>query len=186
MVTGDPARKLSYGELIGGRYFDQPMAWNGKIGNDLVAAGQAKPKPPSAYKVVGQSPPRFDVPAKVFGKLDYVTDIKVPGMLHGRMIRPPVAGALPVAVDDGSVRDLPGVHELSAATTATKAVPPATYASSYRLKNILQINRCPCGPGPTRLSRFFERQAHRAAPRLGHPVTIPSEIGSLGSLSRLF
>jgi nicotinate dehydrogenase subunit B len=35
----------------------------------------------------------------VFGKLDYVTDIKVPGMLHGRMIRPPVAGASPVAVD---------------------------------------------------------------------------------------
>ena len=96
-VTGDPARKLSYGELIGGRYFDLTMTWNGKIGNDLVAEGQAKPKPPSAYKIVGQSPPRFDVPAKVFGKVDYVTDIKVPGMLHGRMIRPPVAGASPVA-----------------------------------------------------------------------------------------
>ena len=110
MVTGDPARKLSYGELIGGRYFDLPMTWNGKIGNDLVAEGRAKSKPPSAYKIVGQSPPRFDVAAKVFGKLDYVTDTKVPGMLHGRMIRPPVAGALPVAVDDGSVRDLPGVR----------------------------------------------------------------------------
>ena len=110
VVTLDPARKLSYGELIGGRYFDLPMSWNGKIGNDLVAEGQAKPKPPNAYKIVGQSPPRFDVPAKVFGKLDYVTDIKVPGMLHGRMIRPPVAGALPVTIDDGSVHDLPGVR----------------------------------------------------------------------------
>ena len=109
-VTGDSARKLSYGELIGGRYFDLSMTWNGKMGNDLVAQGQAKPKPPNAYKIVGQSPPRFDVPAKVFGQLDYVTDIKVPGMLHGRMIRPPVAGALPVAVDEGSVRDLPGVR----------------------------------------------------------------------------
>jgi CO/xanthine dehydrogenase Mo-binding subunit len=86
------------------------MTWNGKIGNDLVVAGQAKPQPPSAYKIVGQSPPRFDVPAKVFGKLDYVTDIKVPGMLHGRMIRAPVSGALPVAVDDGSAHDLPGVR----------------------------------------------------------------------------
>jgi hypothetical protein len=74
-------------------------ASNGKLGNDLVAEGQAKPKPPSAYKIVGQSPPRFDVPAKVFGRLDYVTDITVPGMLHGRMIRPPVAGAMPLAVD---------------------------------------------------------------------------------------
>ena len=109
-VTGDPARKLSYGELIGGRYFDLAMTWNGKIGNDLVAEGQAKPKPPSAYKIVGQSPPRFDVPAKVLGKLDYVTDIKVPGMLHGRMIRPPVAGASPAAIDEGSVHDIPGVR----------------------------------------------------------------------------
>jgi len=109
-VTGDPARKLGYGELIGDRYFDLPMKWNGKLGNDLVAEGQAKPKPPSAYKIVGQSPPRFDVPAKVFGKLDYVTDVKVPGMLHGRMIRPPVAGAVPIAVDEGSVRDIPGVR----------------------------------------------------------------------------
>src|SRR5215469_14450 len=93
-VSGDLARKVSYGELIGGRYFDLPMKWNGKLGNDLVAEGQAKPKPPAAYKIVGRSPPRFDVPAKVFGTLDYVTDIKVPGMLHGRMLRPPVAGAV--------------------------------------------------------------------------------------------
>jgi nicotinate dehydrogenase subunit B len=109
-VSGDPARRVGYGELIGGRYFDLPMKWNGKLGNDLVAEGQAKPKPPSAYKIVGQSPPRFDVPAKVFGKLDYVTDVKVPGMLHGRMIRPPVAGAVPVAVDESSIRDIPGIR----------------------------------------------------------------------------
>src|SRR6266446_7053672 len=86
------------------------MNWNGKLGNDLVAEGQAKPKPPSAYKIVGTSPPRFDVPAKVFRTLDYVTDVKVPGMLHGRMIRPPVAGAVPLAVDESSVRDIPGVR----------------------------------------------------------------------------
>src|SRR5438094_1354967 len=98
-VTGDPARKLSYGELIGDRYFDLPMKWNGKLGNDLVAEGQAKPKPPAAYKIVGTSPPRFDVSAKVFGTLDYVTDVEVPRMLHGRMIRPPVAGAVPPAIE---------------------------------------------------------------------------------------
>jgi CO/xanthine dehydrogenase Mo-binding subunit len=109
-VSGDTARQISYGELIGGRYFDLPMKWNGKLGNDLVAEGQAKPKPYSAYKIVGQSPPRFDVPAKVFGQLDYVTDIKVPSMLHGRMIRPPVAGAVPLAVDEGSIRDIPGAR----------------------------------------------------------------------------
>jgi nicotinate dehydrogenase subunit B len=109
-VSGDPASRVSYGELIGGRYFDLPLKWNGKLGNDLVAEGEAKPKPPAAYKIVGTSPPRFDVPAKVFGTLDYVTDVKVPGMLHGRMIRPPVAGAVPLAVDESSVREIPGVR----------------------------------------------------------------------------
>src|SRR5437588_8227546 len=65
---------------------------------------------PSHAARCGQSPPRFDVPAKVFGKLDYVTDVKVPGMLHGRMIRPPVAGAVPVAIDEASMRDISGVR----------------------------------------------------------------------------
>ena len=36
IVSGDPARRVGYGELIGGRYFDLPMMWNGKLGNDLV------------------------------------------------------------------------------------------------------------------------------------------------------
>jgi hypothetical protein len=85
-----------------------PMNWDGKIGNDLVAEGQPTPKPPGGYEIVGQSPPRFDVPAKVFGTLDSVTDTKVSGMLQGRMVRSPVAGAVPVAVDEGSVRDIPG------------------------------------------------------------------------------
>src|SRR6516162_3761539 len=109
-VPGEPARKISYGELIGGRYFDLTLKWNGKLGNDLVAEGQAKAKPPSCYNIVGQSSPRFDVPAQVFGKLDYVTDVKMPGMLHARMTRPPVAGAVPVAVDESAVRDIPGVR----------------------------------------------------------------------------
>jgi CO/xanthine dehydrogenase Mo-binding subunit len=41
---------------------------------------------------------------------DYVTDIEAPGMLHGRMIRPPVAGAVPLAVDESSIRDIQGVR----------------------------------------------------------------------------
>lgn len=109
-VAADPAERVSYGELIGGRYFQAPMEWNGTLGNDLVATGKAKPKRPDQYKIVGQSIPRADVARKVFARLDYVTDLKLPGMLHGRMIRPPVAGALPVAVEESSLRDIPGVR----------------------------------------------------------------------------
>jgi nicotinate dehydrogenase subunit B len=112
VVSGldDPEKRVGYGDLIGGRYFDERLDWNGKLGNQLVASGQAKPKRPDQYKVVGQSIPRRDVAQKVFARLDYVTDVKVADMLHGRMIRPPVAGAVPVEVDEHSVSEIPGVR----------------------------------------------------------------------------
>jgi nicotinate dehydrogenase subunit B len=109
-IVSDGGKSVSYGELIGGRYFNAALQWNGQIGNGLVATGQAKPKPPSAYKLVGTSVPRNEVAAKVFGKLDFVTDVKVPGMVHGRMIRPQIAGAMPQEVDEASVKDIPGAR----------------------------------------------------------------------------
>jgi CO/xanthine dehydrogenase Mo-binding subunit len=104
------ASKVSYGELIGGRHFDVTLEWNKQIGNDLAINGKAKPKAPAEYKLVGKGGVRRrDVPPKVLGTLEYMVDVKVPGMLHGRMIRPPVAGAVPTAVDEASVQDIPGV-----------------------------------------------------------------------------
>ena len=108
-VAGDAKKRVSYAELIGGRYFNAKLKWNGEIGNGLVAVGEAKPKTPESYTVVGKSFPRRDIAGKVFAQASYVTDVKVPGMVHGRMVRPPIAGAMPLAVDEASVRDIPGV-----------------------------------------------------------------------------
>ncbi|MEA2936529.1 MAG: nicotinate dehydrogenase subunit [Alphaproteobacteria bacterium] len=106
----DPGKKVSYGELIGGRYFDHQLEWNKQVGNDLSIKAKAKPKSPSEYKTVGKAGTRRrDVPPKVLGTLEYMVDVKVPGMLHGRMIRPSVAGAVPTAIDEASVKDIPGV-----------------------------------------------------------------------------
>jgi nicotinate dehydrogenase subunit B len=109
-ASNDATKKVSYAELIGGRYFNVQLEWNGKIGNPLYAPGKAKPKDPKDHKVVGQPIKRFDVAPKVFCQEDYVCDAKVPGMVHGRVIRPPVAGATPVSVDEASVKDIPGVR----------------------------------------------------------------------------
>jgi nicotinate dehydrogenase subunit B len=109
-VVGEPGKRVTYADLVGGKYFNHKIEWNGKYGNDLVATGKTKPKSPDQYKVVGKSVPRRDIAGKVFGTDNFVTDVKVPGMLHGRMIRPPVAGATPVSVDEASVRDIPGVR----------------------------------------------------------------------------
>ena len=101
-------KKTSYAELIGGKYFNVQLEWNKQIGNQLYAPGKAQPKKHTEYKIVGKSIPRDDIAPVVFGTQDYVTDVKVPGMVHARMIRPQVAGAVPVKVDESSIGDIPG------------------------------------------------------------------------------
>jgi CO/xanthine dehydrogenase Mo-binding subunit len=107
---GASGRRVSYGELIGGRYFDVQLQWNGKIGNDLLVGGTAPLKNHAQYRVVGKSLPRADIRDKLFGREVYNTDVRVPGMLHGRMIRPPVAGAVPIKVDQAALSHLPDVQ----------------------------------------------------------------------------
>jgi CO/xanthine dehydrogenase Mo-binding subunit len=102
-------RHVTYAGLVARGALEAPLEWNGQYGNGLVATGRARPKAPDQYRVVGQPVARRDVPAKVLGAAEYVVDHRLPGMLHGRMIRPPVAGASPVDVDMGSVADIPGV-----------------------------------------------------------------------------
>jgi CO/xanthine dehydrogenase Mo-binding subunit len=107
-AKGDTTKKASYAELIGGQYFNVQLDWNKEVGNALYAPGKAQPKKPSEYKIVGRPIKRQDVAPKVFCEQDFITDIKVPGMVHGRMIRPAVAGALPIKVDESSIKDIPG------------------------------------------------------------------------------
>jgi nicotinate dehydrogenase subunit B len=104
----DAAKKASYAELIGGRYFNVQLDWNKQMGNTLYAPGKAKPKDPKDYKIVGKPIAREDIAPKVYAQEDFCTDVKVPGMVHGRMIRPAVAGAVPVKVDESSIKDIPG------------------------------------------------------------------------------
>ena len=104
-VKADPARRVSYGELIGGNKFNVTLTGN----NVDAATGQAKVKTTQELKIVGQSPQRYDIPAKVDGSLMWAVDVKVPGMVHARNVKPPVAGAKLVDIDESSVRGLPGL-----------------------------------------------------------------------------
>ena len=101
---GTPGRSVTYGELIGGKRFNVTLT--GK--NTDTTTGVAKLKPVQELKNVGKSPKRYDVPAKVDGTLKWAVDVKLPGMVHARNVRPPVAGATLVSIDEASVKDLPG------------------------------------------------------------------------------
>jgi nicotinate dehydrogenase subunit B len=109
-VVSDGSKKTTYADLIGGRYFNVQLQWNKEVGNTLYAPGKAQPKKPSEYKIVGQPLRREDIAPKVYCRQDFATDVKVPGMVHGRVIRPPVAGATPVSVDESSIKDIQGVR----------------------------------------------------------------------------
>jgi nicotinate dehydrogenase subunit B len=105
-----PARSIGIGDLVTRETLDGTLAWNGKFGGALAVTAQTEPKAQDQYTVVGRPLPRHDIPAKVFAELEYCHNVAVPGMLHGRMIRPPVANARPIAVDNASVADIPGVR----------------------------------------------------------------------------
>lgn len=109
-LRADPARRSGYGELIGGGHFDVYLEWNGSYGNALDAQGSAAPKDPSEYRVVGQPFPRRDLPDIVMGTHEYIVDVRVPDMMHGRVIRPPVAGSVPVSVNADSIGAISGAR----------------------------------------------------------------------------
>jgi nicotinate dehydrogenase subunit B len=109
-ASDDKTKRISYAQMIGGKYFNIQLDWNKQYGNTLYAPGKAQPKKPSEHKIVGQPIKREDVAPKVFCQENFCTDVKVPGMVHGRMIRPAVAGAVPVKVDGSSIKDIPSAR----------------------------------------------------------------------------
>ena len=107
-VAGESAKRVSYGQLIGGKKFNTKISASG-TGWDMKVAPEVKAKDPKQYKVVGQSVKRVELPAKVTGEHDYIHDVRIPNMLHGRVVRPPVINTEPVSIDPDSVKGIPGV-----------------------------------------------------------------------------
>jgi nicotinate dehydrogenase subunit B len=107
-VADNPSKKISYGNLIGGRRFNVKIAVTG-TGWDMVVASEVKAKEHKDYKIVGTSVPRVDLPPKFTGEFVFTPDVRVPGMLHGRVVRPPVVNSKPTSVDESSIAQIAGV-----------------------------------------------------------------------------
>ena len=102
-IDGHPSRSVSYGALLG----DKPF--------NVKFTGTAPQKPINRYKLVGTSVPRVDVPDKASGKYVHMQHVRLPGMLHGRVVRPRGQraygdGAKPVHIDESSIKDIPGAR----------------------------------------------------------------------------
>jgi CO/xanthine dehydrogenase Mo-binding subunit len=107
-VVGNPAKKIAYGELLGGKRFNIKITAAG-VGWDMKVAPEVPAKNPKDYKIVGKSIPRVDLPEKFTGEFVYSQDASVPGMLHGRVVRPATSLSAPASVDESSIKNIPGV-----------------------------------------------------------------------------
>jgi CO/xanthine dehydrogenase Mo-binding subunit len=99
-VIAPDGRKLGYGELVAGDMLH------------VQAQPTSKLKDPADFKIMGQPVPRVDIPAKVTGGEAYVQDMRLPGMVHARIVRPPSYGAQLIACDTAATEKMPGVIKI--------------------------------------------------------------------------
>ncbi len=99
-AKNDPSKKVAYAQLVGGKKFN------------LAVSVSAKRKPASEWKVLGTPAKRPDLPDIVTGRFEHVHNVRLPGMLHGRVVRPPAVGSTVLSVDESSVQGMPGLEKV--------------------------------------------------------------------------
>jgi CO/xanthine dehydrogenase Mo-binding subunit len=97
VITGKTGRRITYAELIGSKQFNLPLSKT------------ARRRSPSQWKVLGKPIHALETAALMTGHFEFVHNVRVPGMLHGRVVRPSEAGATVASVDESSVKQIPGV-----------------------------------------------------------------------------
>ena len=103
----DASARVSYADLASAGDLNDALKVSGE-GFSLNISGMGRPKDPFTYTIVGKPAPRTDLPPKILGQFKYVTDVRVPGMLHGRVVRPSGVGATFVSMDETSAKAIPG------------------------------------------------------------------------------
>ena len=99
-AVSDSTKRMSYAELIGGRTFN------------LTLNPNARRKSAADWTVLGTPVPRVEIPAMVTGRFEFVHNVRVPGMLHGCVVRPRVTNPSLIAVDRRSVEGMPGLVDV--------------------------------------------------------------------------
>jgi CO/xanthine dehydrogenase Mo-binding subunit len=99
-IRAPDGRRTSYGEV-------GDAAIEGRAATATVA-----PKPSAERRIVGRSAERIDLPDKILGRARYIHDVVVPGMLHGRVLRPSSAAATLASLDDAAARSIAGVVDV--------------------------------------------------------------------------
>ena len=147
-VKDDPSKRVTYGELIGGKKFNVTLTGNNVNSSPVRRKRRLVPE----MKYTGQSPPRDDIPAKVDGSLKWAVDVKLPGMVHARNVKPPFACAKLTGIDESSVKNLPGF---------IKVMSKGNYVAVVCEREEQAINAARASSRPPGKSRRPRRSPHR-------------------------
>jgi CO/xanthine dehydrogenase Mo-binding subunit len=142
VISGKTGRKVRYDELVGNRHFDVPLNT------------AAKRRSVAQWNVLGKSVPSLDRTALMTGQFEFLHSVRVPGMLHGRVVRPPGMGATVVHVDEQSVRNIPGLIKVVVRKDFVGVVTETQYQAVLAARQ-LAVRWNP-GPDLPRQDNFFE------------------------------
>ena len=142
VVTGASGRQLKYGDLVGSRQFNLPLNPN------------AKRRSADEWTVLGKPVPSLDRVALMTGQFEFLHHLRVPGMLHGRVVRPPEMGATVASVDEHSVRDLSGLLKVVVRKNFVGVVAETQYQAVLAARQL--VVRWNPGPALPAQKTFFD------------------------------
>jgi CO/xanthine dehydrogenase Mo-binding subunit len=157
-VVSGGGKTLTYGQLIGDKLFNLQIPTYSVAGNSTTppqaVAGAPGTKPVAKYTLVGTSPGRIDIPDKVTGSYVFVHGIRIPGMLHGRVVRPRGQGAYGdgtaptiVSVDKNSIAHIQGAQIVQIGSSFLGVVAPKEY-DAIQAAAQLKVTWSPMPPLP--------------------------------------
>ena len=142
VITSSSGRRVTYADLVGSKHFNLPLN------------PTAKRRPAAEWTVLGKPVPSLDRVALMTGQFEFLHNLRVPGMLHGRVVRPPEMGATVAHVDEHSVRDLPGLKKVVVRKDFVGVVAETQYQAVLAARQlVVQWNPGPALPAQ---NTFFE------------------------------
>ena len=142
IITSNMGRHVRYEELIGDKHFNLPLS------------ATAKRRFAPDWTVLGKAIPALDRTSLMTGQFEFVHHVRIPGMLHGRVVRPPEMGATLVDVDEQSVRSVSGFVKVVVRKNFVGVVAETQYQAGLAARNL--VVRWHPGPGLPPQDSFFD------------------------------
>jgi len=145
-IVAEDGRTLGFGELATGA----------TTAIATRANAESKLKDPRSYAVMGKPVPRVDIPAKVTGGIAYVQDLRLPGMVHGRVVRPSTYGARLADVKSDAVEKMPGVLKVVRDGSFLGVIAEREYQAIVAMRALAEAAKWDAGAALTEPSSLYD------------------------------